>query len=102
MSDSVFEVMTLKDGRWMIEQRHKDQETAIVDANSLYDTRAFKGVKVVREMFDPKANLFKESVVYQLPSANSPSPKAPAADPRPRPRAKPAAKRAENAVCSIF
>jgi hypothetical protein len=94
MSDSVFEVMTLKDGRWLIEQRHKEREAAIADANGLYATRAYKGVKVVREMFDQKANLFKESTVYELPSANNTAPKALAPDPRPRAaRAKPAAKK---------
>lgn len=94
MSDeSVFEVMTLKDGRWLIEQRHKERDAAIADANGLFATRAYKGVKVVREMFDQKANLFKESTVYELPSTNSASSKAPAPDFTPRPRTQPAAKK---------
>lgn len=70
MSDAVYEVQTLKDGRWMIEQRYQQEETAIADAKSLFDTRAFKSVKVVRESFDASANLYRETVVYQLPSGN--------------------------------
>ena len=65
MSDT-YEVQTLKDGRWMIEQRCQTEEGAISEAHDLHNTGAFRSVKVVKETYDNAANLYRETVVLQL------------------------------------
>lgn len=54
---NVFEVQTLKDGRWMIEQRCSNQDEAVAEAKNLFDSRHFQSVTVVKEAFDQSANL---------------------------------------------
>ena len=38
---NVFEVQTPKDGRWMIEQRCRNEEEAVAEARDLFDSRHF-------------------------------------------------------------
>ncbi len=65
MSDT-YEVQTLKDGRWMIEQRCQTEEHAVSEAHDLHNTGAFRSVKVLKEIHDTVANLYRETVVLQL------------------------------------
>jgi hypothetical protein len=67
---NVFEVQTLKDGRWMIEQRCRNEEEAVAEARDLFDSRHFQSVKVVREAFDQAAKLYRETTVFSLPNSN--------------------------------
>lgn len=67
---NVFEVQTLKDGRWMIEQRCRSEDEAVAEAKDLFDSRHFKSVKVVKEAFDQAAKLYRETTVFSLPDAN--------------------------------
>ncbi len=67
---NVFEVQTLKDGRWMIEQRCRNEEEAVAEARDLFDSRHFQSVKVVRELFDQAAKLYRETTVFTLPNGN--------------------------------
>jgi len=67
---NVFEVQTLKDGRWMIEQRCRSQDEAVAEAKDLFDSRHFKSVKVVKEAFDQAAKLYRETTVFTLPDSN--------------------------------
>ncbi|MDP6474657.1 MAG: hypothetical protein QF449_10825 [Alphaproteobacteria bacterium] len=67
---NVFEVQTLKDGRWMIEQRCRNEEEAVAEARELFDSRHFQSVKVVREAFDQAAKLYRETTVFSLPNGN--------------------------------
>ena len=67
---NVFEVQTLKDGRWMIEQRYRNEEEAVAEARDLFDSRHFQSVKVVREAFDQAAKLYRETTVFSLPNGN--------------------------------
>ena len=67
---NVFEVQTLKDGRWMIEQRCRNEEEAVAEAKDLFDSRHFQSVKVVREAFDQAAKLYRETTVFSLPNGN--------------------------------
>ena len=67
---NVFEVQTLKDGRWMIEQRCRSEDEAVAEARDLFDSRHFKSVKVVKEAFDQSAKLYRETTVFSLPEAN--------------------------------
>ena len=70
---NVFEVQTLKDGRWMIEQRCRNEEEAVAEARGLFDSRHFQSVKVVREAFDQAAKLYRETTVFSLPNGNGDS-----------------------------
>ena len=67
---NVFEVQTLKDGRWMIEQRCRNEEEAVAEARELFDSRHFQSVKVVREAFDQAAKLYRETTIFSLPNGN--------------------------------
>ena len=67
---NVFEVQTLKDGRWMIEQRCRSEDEAVAEAKDLFDSRHFKSVKVVKEAFDQAAKLYRETTVFTLPNSN--------------------------------
>jgi len=67
---NVFEVQTLKDGRWMIEQRCRSEDEAVAEAKDLFDSRHFKSVKVVKEAFDQAAKLYRETTVFTLPDSN--------------------------------
>ncbi len=67
---NVFEVQTLKDGRWMIEQRCRSEDEAVAEAKDLFDSRHFKLVKVVKEAFDQAAKLYRETTIFSLPDAN--------------------------------
>lgn len=68
--NDVYEIQTLKDGRWMIEQRCRNEQEAIAEAHDLFESRAFQSVKVIKEIFDQRAKLYKETVVYRLPASN--------------------------------
>ena len=68
---NVFEVQTLKDGRWMIEQRCRNEEEAVAEAKDLFDSCHFQLVKVVKEAFDQAAKLYRETTVFSLPNGNS-------------------------------
>ncbi len=70
---NVFEVQTLKDVRWMIEQRCRNEEEAVAEARDLFDSRHFQSVKVVREAFDQAAKLYRETTVFSLPNGNGDS-----------------------------
>ena len=61
---TLFEVHTLKGGTWMIDSTYPDREAAIDVAKSLHGEKRFEGVKVVKDMFDPKTNASKEIVIY--------------------------------------
>ncbi len=65
MSDT-YEVQTLKDGRWMIEQRCGTEDEATAEAHDLHNTGAFRSVKVLKEIYDTAANLYRETLVLQL------------------------------------
>ncbi|MDA0229594.1 MAG: hypothetical protein O3B21_05335 [Proteobacteria bacterium] len=67
---NVFEIQTLKDGRWMIEQRCRNEDEAVAEARGLFDSRHFQSVKVVREAFDQAAKLYRETTVFSLPNSN--------------------------------
>ncbi len=67
---NVFEVQTLKDGRWMIEQRCRNEEEAVAEAKDLFDSRHFQSVKVVKEAFDQAAKLYRETTVFSLPNGS--------------------------------
>jgi hypothetical protein len=82
---NVFEVQTLKDGRWMIEQRCRNEDEAVAEAKDLFDSRHFQSVKVVKEAFDHAAKLYRETTVFSLPNGNSePMVDTPKAAPEPR------------------
>jgi len=65
--DNTFEVQTLKDGRWMIEHRCQNENEAIAEARDLFESRYIRGVKVVKEMYDQAAKLYRETTVFTLP-----------------------------------
>lgn len=65
--DNTYEVQTLKDGRWMIEHRCHNENEAIAEARDLFESRHIRGVKVVKEMFDQAAKLYRETTVFTLP-----------------------------------
>jgi hypothetical protein len=67
---NVFEVQTLKDGRWMIEQRCRNEQEAVAEARDLFETRHFQSVKVVKELFDQAAKLYRETTIFSLPDGN--------------------------------
>ena len=67
---NVFEVQTLKDGRWMIEQRCRNEQEAVAEAKDLFDSRHYQSVKVVREAFDQAAKLYRETTVFSLPNGD--------------------------------
>jgi hypothetical protein len=61
---TLFEVHTLKGGKWMVDSTYPDRESAIEVAKSLHGEKRFEGVKVIKDMFDPKTNASKEIVIY--------------------------------------
>jgi hypothetical protein len=61
---TLFEVHTLKGGKWMVDSTYPDREAAIDVAKSLHGEKRFEGVKVIKDMFDPKTNASKEIVIY--------------------------------------
>ncbi len=68
-----YEVQSFKGSRWMVEYRSNDKDDAISEAQSLYSSGHYKRIKVVREVFDQTANLYKETVVFKAPGAAGPS-----------------------------
>ena len=86
---NVFEVQTLKDGCWMIEQRCRNEEEAVAEARDLFDSRHFQSVKVVRETFDQAAKLYRETTVFNLPNGNSEASGPMLTEPKKRPNQRP-------------
>ncbi|MGD9535931.1 MAG: hypothetical protein AB7P52_02025 [Alphaproteobacteria bacterium] len=80
----MYEVQTLKQGRWTIQSRCRSEEQAIAEAHEYFDRRQCVGVKVVKEAFDDSAKLYREHTVFRLPSsaasANRVRTDAPASD----------------------
>jgi hypothetical protein len=61
---TLFEVHTLKGGKWMVDSTYPDRDAAIDVAKSLHGEKRFEGVKVIKDTFDPKTNASREIVVY--------------------------------------
>lgn len=75
MSQSLFEVHTLKGGQWVIDSTYPGREAAIEVAKQLYGEKTFEAIKVIKDTYDSATGQGKEIVVYD--SAKSPRPKAP-------------------------
>ena len=52
MSQSLFEVHTLKGGQWVIDSTYPSRDSAIEVAKSLYGEKRFDGVKVIKDTFE--------------------------------------------------
>jgi hypothetical protein len=61
---TLFEVHTLKGGKWMVDSTYPDRDAAIEVAKSLHGEKRFEGVKVIKDTFDPKTNASREIVIY--------------------------------------
>ncbi len=67
----VYEVQTLSNGRWTIQSRCRTEQQAVAEAHEFFDRRQCVGVKVVKEAFDEKAQLYREFTVFRLPGSTS-------------------------------
>ena len=102
-TSSLFEVHTLKGGKWVIDSTYSDKDSAIEVAKQLYGEKRFEAIKVVKDTFNAKTGQGKEIVVFdtsKAPKEKTPPPpppgksEAPAAPPpsaAERPAAKPKA-----------
>ena len=59
-----YEVHTLKDDRWIIDQIDGSAKMAIDQAKELYAQKYLDAVKVIEEHYDPYENKSKEKIVY--------------------------------------
>ena len=91
MSQSLFEVHTLKGGQWVIDSTYPSRDAAIEVAKSLYGEKRFDGVKVIKDTFDPATGQGKELVVFDTSKAPKEKTPPPAAKPEPASTAAPAA-----------
>ncbi len=98
--ENIYEVQSLKDGRWMIEHRCRNEDEAIAEARDLYETRHYRAVKVVKEMFDNAAKLYKETTVFRHPQEGQKT--APQERPATRPAKAPRKKAAGPAKRGLF
>lgn len=80
MAQSLFEVHTLKGGRWVIDSTYPDKDTSIEVAKQLHGEKRFEGIKVIKDTFDPKTGQGKELVVFDTSKApkDRPAPPPPA------------------------
>ena len=78
MSTTLFEVHTLKSGKWMVDSTYPDRDAAIEVAKSLHGEKRFEGVKVIKDTYDPKTNASREMVIYDTAKPFTP-PAAPKA-----------------------
>jgi len=72
-----FEILTLKGGRWQIDTTMKNRDDAIEHAKELFAEKRYEGVRVIKDIVDPKTNKSKEITIYD--STRNLAPKAPPA-----------------------
>ena len=59
-----FEVLTLKNGKWQTDTHYSDREEAIDEARNLYGAGHLDGVKVIGEIYDEEKGTSKEQVIF--------------------------------------
>lgn len=79
MAQSLYEVHTLKGGRWVIDSTYPDKDSSIEVAKQLHGEKRFEGIKVIKDTFDPKTGQGKELVVFDTSKAAKERPAAPPA-----------------------
>lgn len=75
---TVFEVHTLKGGKWMIDSHHQNREAAMDAAKLLHAEGHLEGVKVIKDTLDEKSGMSKELVVFDTSKARKAAAPAPA------------------------
>jgi len=68
---AVYELRTLKDGRWMTEIRSEDRENTLDEAKERVGSKQYQAVQVVEERYDEASQLHKEKVIFRHGSDNS-------------------------------
>ena len=59
-----FEIRTLTDKQWSTDSRCNDEQEALRKANTIAGENYIDGVKVVQELYDEEAALFREKTVF--------------------------------------
>lgn len=62
---SSYELRTLKDGRWMIEERSSDRDSILIEARERVGSKSFQGVSVIEESYDESLGVYKERVIFK-------------------------------------
>lgn len=65
---TLYEVLTLKSGEWVVDSTYGDRDGAIEVAKSLHAEKRFDAVKVVRDTYDASTGTAKEVVVFDTTS----------------------------------
>ena len=65
---TLYEVHTLKSGKWMVDSTYPDRDQAVNVAKSLYGEKQFEAVKVIKDSFDSATGEGKEAVVFDTAS----------------------------------
>ncbi|MDA0262208.1 MAG: hypothetical protein O3A21_08455 [Proteobacteria bacterium] len=95
-TQTLFEVLTLKNGQWVVDSTYPEREEAIEVARGLHGEKQYDGVRVNRDSYDGNSGSSRETIVYdstkQVKAAPIPTATNEAAPPRPSRRHGPAAK----------
>ncbi|MCR9255937.1 MAG: hypothetical protein NXI16_07555 [Alphaproteobacteria bacterium] len=81
-----YEILTLKGGQWQIDTTMKNRDDAIEHAKELFAEKRYDGVKVLKDVVDPRTNKSKEITIYDSTrnlAAKKPAQEAPAKGPQP-------------------